>query len=52
MFSTPIMIVNDDSSIANELETSLNDDARVIIFERHMFIVQAAAFCELTIVYL
>ncbi len=36
-----IMIVNDDSSIVNKLETSLIDDARVIIYDRHMFIVQA-----------
>jgi hypothetical protein len=35
------MIINDDSSIASILETSLIDDARVIIYDRHMFIVQA-----------
>jgi hypothetical protein len=35
------MIVNDDSSIINKLETSLIDNARVIIYDRHMFIVQA-----------
>ncbi len=34
------MIVNDDSSI-NELETSLIDDPRVIIYDCHMVIVQA-----------
>ncbi len=34
-------IVNDDSSIVNKLETSLSDDARVVIYGRHMFIVQA-----------
>ncbi len=28
------------TSIVNELETSLIDDARVIIYDRHMFIVQ------------
>ncbi len=37
----PITIVSDDSSIVNKLETSLIDDARVIIYDRHMFIVQA-----------
>ncbi len=37
------MIVNDDSSIVNKLETSLIDDARVIIYDRHMFIVEATA---------
>ncbi len=34
-------IVNDDSRVFNKLEASLNDDARVIIYDRHMFIVQA-----------
>ncbi len=34
-------IVNDDSRVVNEHETSLNADARVIINDRHMFIVQA-----------
>jgi hypothetical protein len=35
------MIMNDDSRIVNKLETSLIDDARVVIDDRHMFIVQA-----------
>ena len=35
------MIVNDDSRVINKLETSLTDNARVIIYNRHMFIVQA-----------
>ncbi len=35
------MIINDDSSVVNKLETSLIDDARVIIYDHHMFIVQA-----------
>ncbi len=34
-------IVNDDSRVVNKLEDSLTDDARVIIYDRHMFIVQA-----------
>ncbi len=34
-------IVNDDSRVANKLEASLTDDARVIIYDHHMFIVQA-----------
>ncbi len=34
-------IVNDDSRIINKLEASLTDDARVVIYNRHMFIVQA-----------
>jgi hypothetical protein len=41
LYYKPITIVNDDSSIVNKLETSLTDDARVIIYDDHMFIVQA-----------
>jgi hypothetical protein len=33
--------VNEDSRVINKLETSLTDDARVIIYDCHMFIVQA-----------
>jgi hypothetical protein len=35
------MIVNYTSSIINKLEASLADDARAIIYDRHVFIVQA-----------
>ncbi len=35
------MIVDDDSRVVNKLEASLTDDARIIIYDRHMFIVQA-----------
>ncbi len=34
-------IVKDDSRVINKHETSLIDDARAIIYDRHMFIVQA-----------
>ncbi len=34
-------IINDDSRVINKLEASLTDDARVVIYDRHMFIVQA-----------
>ncbi len=44
LYYKPITIVNDDSSIVNKLETSLIDDARVIIYDRHMSIVQATEF--------
>ncbi len=37
----PVTIVSDDSRVVNKLEASLTDDARVIIYNRHMFIVQA-----------
>ncbi len=35
------MIVNYASSIINKLEALLIDDTRVIIYDRHVFIVQA-----------
>jgi nanoRNase/pAp phosphatase (c-di-AMP/oligoRNAs hydrolase) len=34
-------IINDNSRVINKLEASLTDDARVIIYDHHMFIVQA-----------
>jgi hypothetical protein len=36
-----MMIINDDSRVISKLETSLTDDARVVIYNHHMFIVQA-----------
>jgi hypothetical protein len=36
-------IVNDDSRVVNKLETSLTDDARVVIYDHHVFIVQATS---------
>jgi len=33
--------MNDDSRVVNKLEASLTYDARFIIYDRHMFIVQA-----------
>jgi hypothetical protein len=41
LYYKPITIINDNSRVTNRLETSLNDDARVVIYDRHMFIVQA-----------
>jgi hypothetical protein len=40
LYYKPITIVNDNSRVINKLETSLTDDARVTIYNRHMFIVQ------------
>ncbi len=34
-------IVNDDSRVVTKLETSLTDEAEVVIYDCHMFIVQA-----------
>jgi len=36
-----MMIINDDSSVVNKLETLLTDNARVVIYDRRMFTVQA-----------
>jgi hypothetical protein len=41
LYYKPMMIVNDDSRVVNKLEASLTDDARVIIYDRHVFIVPA-----------
>jgi hypothetical protein len=35
------MIVNNASSIVNKLAALLTEDARVVIYDRHVFIVQA-----------
>ncbi len=35
-----ITIVNDDSSIISMWQVSITDDTRVIIYDRHMFIIQ------------
>jgi len=34
-------IVNDNSRVVNKLEASLTEDARVIIYDHHIFIAQA-----------
>jgi hypothetical protein len=39
-------IVNDDSRVVTKLETLLTDDARVVIYDHHMFIVQATAVSD------
>jgi hypothetical protein len=44
-----MMIINDDSRVVNKLEASLTDDARVVIYERHMFIVQSTVLVILAI---
>ncbi len=41
LYYKPMTIVNDNSRVIHKLETSLTDDARVIIYDCHMFIVQA-----------
>jgi len=40
LYYKPMMIINDDSRVVNKLKASLTDDARVIIYDCQMFIVQ------------
>ena len=40
------MIVNYASSIINKLEALLTDDARVVIYDHHVFIVQATGLIK------
>ncbi len=41
LYYKPMTIVYDDTSVVNKLEASLTDDARVVIYNCHMFIEQA-----------
>ena len=41
LYNKHVTIVNDDSSIINKFQALLFDDARVVIYDRHMFIAQA-----------
>jgi len=41
LYYKPMTIVNDDSRVINKLEASLTDDARVVIYDCHMFVIQA-----------
>jgi len=41
LYYKPMMILNDDSRVIIKLETSLTDDAIVVIYDHHMFIAQA-----------
>ncbi len=41
LYYKPVTIVNYNARVVNKLEASHTDDARVIIYDRHMFIVQA-----------
>jgi hypothetical protein len=40
LYYKPMMTVNDECRVINKLETSLTEDARAVIYDRHMFIVQ------------
>ncbi len=44
LYYKPMKIVTDDARVVNKLEASLTDNARVVNYDRHMFIVQASDF--------
>ncbi len=48
LYCKHMVMLNDDSSIINKLGASLTDDARVIIYNHHVFIVQATILTLLT----
>jgi hypothetical protein len=41
LYYKPMMSINDNSRVVNKLVTSLTDNTRVVIYDRHIFIVQA-----------
>ncbi len=41
LYYKPMTIINNNSRVGNKLEASLTDDARVVIYDCNMFIVQA-----------
>ncbi len=41
LYYKPMMIINEDSRVINKLKASITDNARVVIYDCHMFIVQA-----------
>ncbi len=41
LYYKPLTIVNGNARVVNKLEASLTDNAWVVIYDRHMFIVQA-----------
>ncbi len=45
-YNKHVMIVSDDSRVINKLETSLTYGARVIMYDHHMFIVQATVLSK------
>jgi len=47
MFYKLMMIVNVNPSNVNKSRYSLTDAARVVIYDHHMFIVQATGVCTL-----
>ncbi len=46
LYYKPMTIINDNSRVVNKLEASLTDDARVVIYDRDMFIIQGTGLYE------
>jgi hypothetical protein len=44
LYYTAMTIVNEDYRVVTTLETLLTDDTRVVIYDCHMFIVQATSW--------
>ena len=44
LYYKPMKIVNDDARVVNKLKALLTDDARVVIYDCHIFVVQATAY--------
>jgi len=44
LYSKHITVVNYNSSVVNKCVASLSDDARVVIYDRHVFVVQATEY--------
>ncbi len=45
LYYKTMTIVNGNARIVNKLDASLSEDARVFIYDHHMFIVQATTVC-------
>ncbi len=50
MYYISMTIVNEDSRVIAKLETLLTDEARVVIYDRHMFIVQATGWIKKSVI--
>ncbi len=44
LYYKPMTIINEDSRVIHKLEASLIDDARDVIYDCHMFIIQSTDF--------
>ncbi len=48
LYSKPMTIINDDSRVVNKLEASLTDDARVVIYNHHLFLYKPLLFAAVS----